>query len=116
MLCKRAFSELAAAASPKAIAEGILDEGYAGAARCMTPKTPKRVFEGAGVPRLLSANVGLPRDVTWKDKTIQSAVWKFWYYSCSRYTTSASISGLERACAVGPMSEEGRVPLDSSSI
>jgi ferredoxin-NADP reductase/MOSC domain-containing protein YiiM len=28
------------------------------------------------MPRLLSVNVGLPRDVTWKGKTIRTSVWK----------------------------------------
>jgi ferredoxin-NADP reductase/MOSC domain-containing protein YiiM len=28
------------------------------------------------MPRLLSVNVGLPRDVTWKGKTVRTAVWK----------------------------------------
>ncbi len=28
------------------------------------------------MPRLLSVNVGLPRDVTWNDKTVRTSVWK----------------------------------------
>jgi len=28
------------------------------------------------MPRLLSVNVGLPRDVTWNGKTVRTAVWK----------------------------------------
>jgi len=28
------------------------------------------------MPRLLSVNVGLPRDVTWKGKTVRTAIWK----------------------------------------
>ena len=28
------------------------------------------------MPRLLSVNVGLPRDVTWEGKTVRSAIWK----------------------------------------
>src|ERR1041385_1891714 len=28
------------------------------------------------MPRLLSVNVGLPRDVTWAGKTVRTAVWK----------------------------------------
>jgi ferredoxin-NADP reductase/MOSC domain-containing protein YiiM len=28
------------------------------------------------MPRLLSVNVGLPRDVTWNDKTVRTAIWK----------------------------------------
>ncbi|HTQ61435.1 MAG TPA: MOSC and FAD-binding oxidoreductase domain-containing protein [Candidatus Solibacter sp.] len=28
------------------------------------------------MPKLLSVNVGLPRDVTWNDKTVRTAVWK----------------------------------------
>jgi ferredoxin-NADP reductase/MOSC domain-containing protein YiiM len=28
------------------------------------------------MPRLLSVNVGLPRDVTWNGKTVQTAIWK----------------------------------------
>jgi ferredoxin-NADP reductase/MOSC domain-containing protein YiiM len=29
------------------------------------------------MPRLLSVNVGLPRDVTWSGKTVRTSVWKF---------------------------------------
>ena len=29
------------------------------------------------MPRLLSVNVGLPREVTWNGKTVRTAVWKF---------------------------------------
>jgi len=29
------------------------------------------------MPRLLSVNVGLPRDVTWSGKTVRTAIWKF---------------------------------------
>src|SRR5271170_1234860 len=29
------------------------------------------------MPRLLSVNVGLPRDVSWNDKTVRTSVWKF---------------------------------------
>ena len=28
------------------------------------------------MPRLLSVNVGVPRDVTWNGKTVQTSVWK----------------------------------------
>ena len=28
------------------------------------------------MPRLLSVNVGLPRDVTWNGKTVRTAIWK----------------------------------------
>ena len=28
------------------------------------------------MPKLLSLNVGLPRDVTWNGKTVRTAVWK----------------------------------------
>src|SRR3982751_2318227 len=28
------------------------------------------------VPRLLSVNVGLPRDIAWRDKTVHTAIWK----------------------------------------
>ncbi|MFY9910409.1 MAG: hypothetical protein WCF22_22580 [Candidatus Sulfotelmatobacter sp.] len=28
------------------------------------------------MPRLISVNVGLPRDVTWNGKTVRTAVWK----------------------------------------
>ena len=28
------------------------------------------------MPRLLSVNVGLPRDVAWRGKTVHTAVWK----------------------------------------
>jgi MOSC domain-containing protein YiiM len=33
-------------------------------------------FDEVGMPRLLSVNVGLPRDVTWNGKTVRTAVWK----------------------------------------
>ena len=29
------------------------------------------------MPRLLSVNVGLPREVTWNGKTVRTSVWKF---------------------------------------
>ena len=29
------------------------------------------------VARLLSVNIGLPREVTWNNKTVRTAVWKF---------------------------------------
>jgi ferredoxin-NADP reductase/MOSC domain-containing protein YiiM/ferredoxin len=32
--------------------------------------------ENGAVPRLLSVNVGLPRDVAWRGKTVHTAVWK----------------------------------------
>src|ERR1700691_5417483 len=28
------------------------------------------------MPKLLSVNVGLPRDVTWNGKTVRTAIWK----------------------------------------
>ena len=33
-------------------------------------------FGEARMPRLLSVNVGLPRDVTWNGKTVRTAIWK----------------------------------------
>jgi ferredoxin-NADP reductase/MOSC domain-containing protein YiiM len=33
-------------------------------------------FDEVQMPRLLSVNVGLPRDVTWNGKTVHTAVWK----------------------------------------
>jgi ferredoxin-NADP reductase/MOSC domain-containing protein YiiM len=33
-------------------------------------------FDKIGMPRLLSVNVGLPRDVTWNGKTVRTAIWK----------------------------------------
>jgi ferredoxin-NADP reductase/MOSC domain-containing protein YiiM len=33
-------------------------------------------FDEVRMPRLLSVNVGLPRDVTWNGKTIRTSVWK----------------------------------------
>ncbi len=33
-------------------------------------------FDEVGMPRLLSVNVGLPRDVTWNGKTVCTAIWK----------------------------------------
>src|SRR5215469_13137661 len=40
---------------------------------------PNRIpgFGEERMPRLLSVNVGLPRDVTWNGKTVRTAVWKF---------------------------------------
>lgn len=34
-------------------------------------------FDEASMPRLLSVNVGLPRDVMWNGKSVRTAVWKF---------------------------------------
>jgi ferredoxin-NADP reductase/MOSC domain-containing protein YiiM len=34
-------------------------------------------FDEVGMPRLLSVNVGLPRDVTWNGKTVRTSVWKY---------------------------------------
>jgi MOSC domain-containing protein YiiM len=28
------------------------------------------------MPRLLSVNVGLPRDIAWKERTVHTGVWK----------------------------------------
>jgi ferredoxin-NADP reductase/MOSC domain-containing protein YiiM len=33
-------------------------------------------FDEVGMPRLLSVNVGLPRDVTWNGQTVRTAIWK----------------------------------------
>src|ERR1700723_3092412 len=33
-------------------------------------------FDEVGMPKLLSVNVGLPRDVTWNGKTVRTAIWK----------------------------------------
>src|SRR6202045_4361375 len=33
-------------------------------------------FDEDRMPRLLSVNVGLPRDVTWNGKTVRTSVWK----------------------------------------
>jgi hypothetical protein len=33
-------------------------------------------FDEVKMPRLLSVNVGLPRDVTWNGKTVRTSVWK----------------------------------------
>ena len=33
-------------------------------------------FDEVRMPRLLSVNVGLPRDVTWNGKTVRTAIWK----------------------------------------
>jgi hypothetical protein len=33
-------------------------------------------FDEVHMPRLLSVNVGLPRDVTWNGKTVRTAAWK----------------------------------------
>jgi len=48
-------------------------------ARCTTigentNQTPD--FDEVPMSRLLSVNVGLPRDVTWNDKTVRTAIWK----------------------------------------
>lgn len=34
-------------------------------------------FDEVPMPRLLSLNVGLPRDVVWNGKTVRTAIWKF---------------------------------------
>jgi MOSC domain-containing protein YiiM len=34
-------------------------------------------FDEVSMPRLLSVNVGPPRDVTWNGKTVRTAVWKY---------------------------------------
>jgi hypothetical protein len=33
-------------------------------------------FDEVRMPRLLSVNVGTPRDVTWNGKTVRTSVWK----------------------------------------
>jgi len=33
-------------------------------------------MSGARVARLLSVNVGLPRDIAWKGRTVHTAIWK----------------------------------------
>ncbi len=33
-------------------------------------------FDEIRMPRILSVNVGLPRDVTWNGKTVRTAIWK----------------------------------------
>jgi hypothetical protein len=33
-------------------------------------------FDEIRMPRLLSVNVGLPRDVTWNGKTVRTGIWK----------------------------------------
>jgi ferredoxin-NADP reductase/MOSC domain-containing protein YiiM len=33
-------------------------------------------FDEVGMPRLLSVNVGLPREVTWNGKAVRTAIWK----------------------------------------
>jgi MOSC domain-containing protein YiiM/ferredoxin-NADP reductase len=35
-----------------------------------------QISEKRAVPRLLSVNVGLPRDVAWRGKTVHTAIWK----------------------------------------
>jgi ferredoxin-NADP reductase/MOSC domain-containing protein YiiM len=37
---------------------------------------PTLDFDEVRMPRLLSVNVGLPRDVTWNGKTVRTAIWK----------------------------------------
>src|ERR1700740_3858431 len=32
--------------------------------------------EGKAMPRLISVNVGLPRDIAWQGRTVRTAVWK----------------------------------------
>jgi ferredoxin len=33
-------------------------------------------FDEVGIHRLLSVNVGIPRDVTWNGKTVRTSIWK----------------------------------------
>jgi MOSC domain-containing protein YiiM len=41
-------------------------------------ETSSRMLDSKDIhmPRLLSVNVGLPRDVTWNGKTVRTAIWK----------------------------------------
>jgi hypothetical protein len=36
-------------------------------------------FDEVGIHRLLSVNVGIPRDVTWNGKTVRTSIWKSSY-------------------------------------
>jgi ferredoxin-NADP reductase/MOSC domain-containing protein YiiM len=47
-------------------------------ARCIEIKDASHTldFDEVRMPRLLSVNVGLPRDVTWNGKTVRTSVWK----------------------------------------
>jgi ferredoxin-NADP reductase/MOSC domain-containing protein YiiM/ferredoxin len=49
-----------------------------GLTRCTRIKTPNLTpdFGEERMPRLLSVNVGLPRDVTWNGKAVRTAIWK----------------------------------------
>jgi ferredoxin-NADP reductase/MOSC domain-containing protein YiiM/ferredoxin len=65
--------------SLKQIDAGLLDVDYAEAGPMYEDRrisSQTLYFDEVGMPRLLSVNVGLPRDVTWNGKTVRTAVWK----------------------------------------
>jgi hypothetical protein len=42
------------------------------------PSATKCLFdnESSNMPRLISVNVGLPRDIEWKDRIVHTGIWK----------------------------------------
>ena len=53
----------------------VLHQRVAGKNKKRTPKQARDIDE-VHMPRLLSVNVGLPRDVTWSGKTVRTGIWK----------------------------------------
>jgi ferredoxin-NADP reductase/MOSC domain-containing protein YiiM len=53
----------------------VLHQRVAGKNKKRTPKQAPDIDE-VHMPRLLSVNVGLPRDVTWSGKTVRTGIWK----------------------------------------
>ena len=67
------------------------------------------------MPRLLSVNVGLPRDVTWNGKTVRTSVWKSPVDRC-RMVRTLDIDGDAQADLAGHGGENRAVfvyPMDS---
>jgi ferredoxin-NADP reductase/MOSC domain-containing protein YiiM/ferredoxin len=60
------------------------------------------------VPRLLSVNVGLPRDVTWKGKSVRTAIWK-WRIEGRRMARKLNIDGDAQADLAGHGGEQRAV-------
>jgi ferredoxin-NADP reductase/MOSC domain-containing protein YiiM len=53
----------------------VLHRRVAGKNKKRTPKQARDIDE-VHMPRLLSVNVGFPRDVTWSGKTVRTGIWK----------------------------------------
>jgi MOSC domain-containing protein YiiM len=61
------------------------------------------------MPRLLSVNVGLPRDIAWRGKTVRTAIWKTpvqggAWYGGSTLTATGKGTWLGTAASTGPFS------------